>query len=82
MHISDRLQAAILAFVDFYPFQFKHLYLKPLGESASVGNSSLAPGENTGIAARLHVSPLNVKDKVFVLFCGAHDADGVARTNQ
>ena len=47
----------------------------PLGSRLPSGTVAFAPDEDAGVAARLHVAPLDVQDEILVLLLRPHHAD-------
>ena len=74
------MPSRILCQVD--PVEFQHLDLEPLGQPFALGHGTLAPDEHAGVAARLHVPPLDVQEEVLVLFLGPHHADRVPAADE
>ena len=61
--------------MEFRPIELEHLDFDRLWEGAAFCGGAIAPGEDAGVSSRLHVSPLDVEDEVFILLGATHDAD-------
>jgi hypothetical protein len=68
--------------VKLRPFELEHLNLDAVRQAGRRIRLRIAPGEHTGIASRFHVHPLDVQDEILVLLHRAHDADGMAGTDE
>src|SRR5690606_14921079 len=71
--IGNRVSDAV-AFIQFDPFQIKHLHFDTTGQPVFPGDC-ITPNENTGITSRFHMLPLNVEYKVLVLLLRTDHSD-------
>ena len=82
MDVGDGAGVTVAVGVEFGPGEFEHLDFDAFGEGAAFFVFSIRPEEGAGVAAGLHVAPLDVEDEVFVLFVATHDTDFFAMADE
>src|SRR5690606_26871667 len=80
MNIRNRRLYPI-SYILVYPVQFQHLNLHSIRKPILSGPGT-APNKGSGVSSSLHMPPLHVHDKIFILFFRADHTNGKAPAYQ